>query len=371
LSVGYGKTRHGRVLHRFPALSGEDASRQLRAAATSARRRVTVVSSVAPDQLDESRLRDAGLALRDLLLVAADPSLLSASADAVAAPDPLMTELAGRLRREGLVVAEHVGTGPHRVDLALAAPDSAERWFVAVDGDGPEYATWRGTRDRDRLWPQALERHGWRHLRVWSTDLYRDPAREVARIVTAVREEARALGTPIAEESDELTPTVPDEPEGRAAGAESERPAAGSEPEEPAAGAEPEEPAASSESEEPAAAAEPAAGSEARREPATSRPEGEQPVVSGPEAVVAATESGASASHSAAHETGGSNGSGQPPRGSRPSARRRRRAVRRGTTETADPAAQTTDDTDAGWGEHRDNGAHEQWLRDQRPPHWD
>jgi hypothetical protein len=45
--------------------------------------------------------------------------------------------------------------------------------------------------------------------------------------------------------------------------------------------------------------------------------------------------------------------------------------VRRGTTETADPAAQTTDDTDVGWGEHRDNGAHEQWLRDQRPPHWD
>jgi very-short-patch-repair endonuclease len=308
LSVGYGKTRHGRVLHRFPALSGPDASRQLRAAVTSARRRVTVVSSIAPNQLDESRLRDAGIALRDLLLVAADGSAMSTSADAVAATDPLMTELAARLRREGLVVAERIGTGPHRVDLALRARGPAERWLVAVDGDGPEYATWRGTRDRDRLWPQALERQGWRHLRVWSTDLYRDPAPEVARIMTAVREQARALGTPIADESDELTPTVPDEPEGRVAADSGVEPSAGSES------------------------------------------EGLAP---------------------ANDEAVGSNGSRQPASSPRSSARRRRRAVRRGTTETADPAAQTTDDTDVGWGEHRDNGAHEQWLRDQRPPHWD
>jgi very-short-patch-repair endonuclease len=232
--------------------------------------------------------------------------VLSASADAPVAPDPLMTELADRLRREGLVVAERIGTGPHRVDLALAAPDHPERWLVAVDGDGPGYATWRGTRDRDRLWPQALERQGWRHLRVWSTDLYRDPAREVARIVTAVREQARALGTPIPDDSGEPTPTVP-EPGAQVAMTES------------------------------------------------------GPTVSGP-----------TVSEPAAPETGGSNGSAQPAGSPRPAARRRRRAVRRGTTETADPAAQTTDDTDAGWGEHGDNnGAHEQWLQDQRPPHWD
>ena len=341
VSVGYGKTRHGRVLHRFPALSGPDASRQLRAAATAARRRVTVVSSIAPDQLDESRLRDAGVLLRDLLVSAADGAALSTSADTPAAPDPLMTELAGRLRREGLVVAERTGTGPHRVDLALAAPGGPDRWLVAVDGDGPGYAMWRGTRDRDRLWPQALERQGLRHLRVWSTDLYRDPAREVARIVTAVREQARALGTPIADDSDEFTPTVPDERQEHTAPAESE--------------------------------VEPMAGSESEAESEPSSAKGNQPrVVSEPGALVAGTESGPDVAEPAAHEAGGSNGSGEPASSPRPSARRRRRAVRRGSTETADPAAQTMDDTDAGWGEHRDNnGAHEQWLREQRPPHWE
>ena len=31
---------------------------------------------------------------------------------------------------------------------------------------------------------------------------------------------------------------------------------------------------------------------------------------------------------------------------------------------------QTRDDTDAGWGERPDEGAHDQWLQEQRPPHW-
>jgi hypothetical protein len=33
-------------------------------------------------------------------------------------------------------------------------------------------------------------------------------------------------------------------------------------------------------------------------------------------------------------------------------------------------AEQTTDDTDAGWGERTDDRAHDDWLREQRPPHW-
>ncbi|WP_370894548.1 hypothetical protein [Janibacter sp. GXQ6167] len=32
---------------------------------------------------------------------------------------------------------------------------------------------------------------------------------------------------------------------------------------------------------------------------------------------------------------------------------------------------QTSDDTDRGWGERPDEDAHEQWLKEQRPPHWD
>lgn len=32
---------------------------------------------------------------------------------------------------------------------------------------------------------------------------------------------------------------------------------------------------------------------------------------------------------------------------------------------------QTSDDTDRGWGERSDEDAHDRWLREQRPPHWE
>lgn len=51
--------------------------------------------------------------------------------------------------------------------------------------------------------------------------------------------------------------------------------------------------------------------------------------------------------------------------------RRPRRAVRPGTAAKAvGEPDQTADDTDAGWGERPDDGAHERWLTEQRPPHW-
>jgi hypothetical protein len=45
-------------------------------------------------------------------------------------------------------------------------------------------------------------------------------------------------------------------------------------------------------------------------------------------------------------------------------------ATKRAVVPKPSKPEQTRDDTDAGWGERRDEGAQDQWLRDQRPPHW-
>ena len=72
LTVGYGKTPHGRVLHRFGPLNIEGGERRLNVAITRARRSMTVVSSIAAGDLDPARLRARGaLMLRDFLAYAA------------------------------------------------------------------------------------------------------------------------------------------------------------------------------------------------------------------------------------------------------------------------------------------------------------
>lgn len=101
--------------------------------------------------------------------------------------DALLTELSQRLVHEGLTVHQGHGDGAHQLDIAVEDPHRPGAMLVAVDSDGRRARMLRSVRERDRLWPQHLRRAGWEHVRVWSTDVFRDPARDVARVGEAVR----------------------------------------------------------------------------------------------------------------------------------------------------------------------------------------
>ena len=202
LTIGYGKTPHGRVLHRFGPLNIEGGERRLNVAITRARRSMTVVSSIAAEDLDPARLRARGaVMLRDFLAYAAGGaapgcrarSRLRHATSARARAAPRRRPLR-RHRRPGAAAARPRARRPRgrraRPPTRSTSPSrtrrAAGRLVLAVESDGPQYAAMRTTRDRDRLRAEQLERLGWRHLRVWSTDVFRDPARDVARILEAV-----------------------------------------------------------------------------------------------------------------------------------------------------------------------------------------
>ena len=333
LAVGYGRTPHGRVLHRFPSLDAPGAQGALAAVRRAARRRLAVVTALTSQDLVPSRLKTPGAsALRELLVTVetaarADDAATEAASSGVEArsDSALMTYLAERLRGEGLTVAHEVGVGAHTVELAVGHPDLPGRYLVAVESDGPRYAARQGVRVRDRLRPDQIARAGWRFVRVWSTDLYRDPAREVARIVAEVREIVRAerpepaaaaAVVPVEEAVEQAVEEKVVE-ETVLEGAD----VAGRDRSDGDA-------AQSTPGESNAAASRPAPQSAAQPDPAA-RPEPGARAEPGAQAVPAA----------------------------RPAPRRR--------------PEQTRDDTDAGWGERPDGGAHDRWLQEQRPPHWE
>jgi hypothetical protein len=208
LSIGYGKTPHGRVLHRFGPLNLDGGERRLNVAITRARQRMTVVSALQADDLDPARLKARGaLMLRDFLAYAAGSRQASGAPTAVAGStestgpvtgsgtttgsgaatgsDALVDDLARRLTDQGLVVHRALGASRDRIDLAVEDPSQPGRLAVAVQSDGPAYAAIPRARDRDRLREEQLRRLGWRTMRVWGTDIYRDPAPVVERIRAA------------------------------------------------------------------------------------------------------------------------------------------------------------------------------------------
>ncbi|USQ75838.1 DUF4011 domain-containing protein [Ornithinimicrobium cryptoxanthini] len=155
------------------------------AALGSARRSVVVVSDGPLEGLPDSPGRTM---VRETIAAARS----EVGRESAAAP-ALIADLATRLRAEGLTVRCDFGEGPHRIELVVDDPDEPERPLLAIDTDALPA---RDGLDPDRLRTRStqLRRLGWTPVRVWTTDVFRDPAREVARLVDVARRAAQARG---------------------------------------------------------------------------------------------------------------------------------------------------------------------------------
>lgn len=220
LSLGYGRTPHGRVLHRFGSLGDPGGDVRLLQALGAGRHRVTVVSCFGASDLDPERLRSPGaVLLADLLelaerrsAAAASPGELEPGAD----PDRLVLDLAERLWRMGLVVeVEHGIEGGSRIPLVVGHPDLPGEMLVAVLTDDDAYVTEPSVRVRDRQVPERLERLGWSVVQVWSAAAFLDPQAEadaicgeVLRALADRRRDAQLVPPPMLEEPADVDPPM-------------------------------------------------------------------------------------------------------------------------------------------------------------------
>ncbi|MFI8593788.1 DEAD/DEAH box helicase [Microbacterium sp. NPDC078428] len=184
-SLGFGLTRHGRVLSDFGDLSTPDGERLLTVGMTRARRSMVIVSSIRPSAFDEGRLEHGAATLMSILGgVAAgrrEPRLEDLA-------DPLTRRLAGELRRLGVTVDVN-----YRGLLPLVAQHGGKAVVVESDPETHD----ESLREALRLRPQLLRRLGWHYVRVHSFDLYTDPAAVASRIaaILGLQPDAPAVDT--------------------------------------------------------------------------------------------------------------------------------------------------------------------------------
>ncbi|MGH2274680.1 MULTISPECIES: AAA family ATPase [Microbacterium] len=169
-SLGFGLTRHGRVLSDFGDLSTPDGERLLTVGMTRARRSMVIVSCIRPTAFDEGRLAHGAATLMSILGGIADRTRHAVLEDLA---DPLTKVLARELRARGLAVDVH-----YRGLLTLVAHHEGKA--VVVESD-PE-TQGDSLRESLRLRPQILRRLGWHYARVHAFDLYSDPAGVATRI---------------------------------------------------------------------------------------------------------------------------------------------------------------------------------------------
>ena len=169
-SLGFGLTKHGRVLSDFGDLSTPDGERLLTVGMTRARRSMVIVSSIRPSAFDDGRLEYGAATLMNILSGIAARAREARLEDLA---DPLTRALARELRRLGVLVDVD-----YRGLLPLVAQHGGKAVVVESDPESrPE-----SLRETLRLRPHVLRRLGWHYVRVHAFDLYSNPAAVAARI---------------------------------------------------------------------------------------------------------------------------------------------------------------------------------------------
>jgi very-short-patch-repair endonuclease len=105
---------------------------------------------------------------------------------------PFEEAVAIRLREKGWQVIPQVGVSRFRIDLGIVHPDRTGDFLAGVECDGTTYHSAATARDRDMVRASVLENLGWKLRRVWSTDWFVDPAKEVERLDEALQKLHRA-----------------------------------------------------------------------------------------------------------------------------------------------------------------------------------
>jgi hypothetical protein len=186
LAAGLAKSPRGTVMYEFGVFSGDEGASRLTDVLLAGRRRLTVVSSLAAEDLEDDRLRLAGPRLfKRVLMAASHPWAVAASISDLV--DPLFEDLARRVERYGIRVTPNYGYGDQSwIKLAARPLDGPAREVVAVLTDDLTAKAATSVRAWARFRPEALERAGWRLRYSWTTPVFMDPEAEAAAIAVAV-----------------------------------------------------------------------------------------------------------------------------------------------------------------------------------------
>ncbi len=186
ISVGYGRDQDGRISMNFGPVNQAGGERRLNVLMTRARKRCEIFSNLSAQDLRSTGSPGVEV-LKRFLHYAETGELVSSPRQYGEFDSPFEEAVYRELTKLGYEVHSQVGVAGYFIDLAIVDPDRPGRYLLGIECDGASYHSARSARDRDRLRQLVLEQHrGWCIHRIWSTDWYMNPQRQLERVVEAL-----------------------------------------------------------------------------------------------------------------------------------------------------------------------------------------
>lgn len=195
ISMTYGPLAPGgRVPQRFGPINYTGGWRRLNVLFTRAKKRMHVFSSMrSSDILVDDRPNKGRQALRNFLAYC-EQAPEAAALESGRAPDSdFEVSVMDALEAKGHHCTPQLGVAGYFLDLAIRHPHDPGRYLLGIECDGATYHSAKSARDRDRLRQDVLEGLGWKIVRVWSTDWFRNPELQLQRIENAIQEALQDL----------------------------------------------------------------------------------------------------------------------------------------------------------------------------------
>ena len=211
ISVGYGKNKNNTLPMNFGPINKEGGERRLNVLISRAKEKVNIFSSIKGSDFDLTRTQSVGVRLLKEYLDYAESggdittiqNVLDVS-NSFDEDNPFESSVYQQLKLAGIDCVPQVGQSGYKIDFGIVDPNDKSKFILALECDGAAYHSSATARDRDRLRQSVLENLGWKFHRIWSTDWFANPQREMKKLKEAINS-ALTAGTPLQSEKIDLT----------------------------------------------------------------------------------------------------------------------------------------------------------------------
>jgi superfamily I DNA and/or RNA helicase/very-short-patch-repair endonuclease len=204
-SVGYGKNENGRVSVNFGSLSQDGGENRLNVAISRAKKKIYVVTSIEPEELQVDNTKSLGPKLfknylqyvravsnehkneaENILKAVLDTKVKNKDerqhdSDFEAEVYEALKDKVGELE-----VHTQVGVSGYKIDLAIY-DSKKSKYILGIECDGATYHSSKSARERDIHRQRYLESRGWKIARIWSYNWWSNPKGEVERLLEEIR----------------------------------------------------------------------------------------------------------------------------------------------------------------------------------------
>jgi very-short-patch-repair endonuclease len=195
-STAYAKDENDKLNHNFGPLNRVGGENRLNVAITRAKEKVIIITSIEPEDLKVETLKNEGPKLLKKYMqyvkfisngdYANAEIILNSLCDVeklneLQFDSPFEEEVYDELTKRGHIVHTQVGCSKYRIDLAMKHPKE-DKYILGIECDGATYHSSRSAKERDLYRQRFLEMKGWKIIRIWSRNWWKNREKEILRI---------------------------------------------------------------------------------------------------------------------------------------------------------------------------------------------